>query len=393
MLDLAGTTLGQYELLELLEDNTIIRTYRAVQQSLKRPVAVHVLNRERGDYAVWREALVTGVGIAARFEHPNIVPVIDYGIHDGIDYVVLRLVEGGTLYKRLEQGALGINEAAGVVRQIASALDYVHAQGHFHGDPAAVNIIFDTVGNAYIAEFYLAGLLHATYPGLVAGVLAYLAPERRDGQPPTPQTDQFALAGVAYHMLTGTLAWESRDQPRHLAAVPPLQQHRPDIPTAVNAVLWRALAFDPADRFPTVTEFARQFETALSSTPQHLFVSYSRKDGDFVAALKEHLLQNGLQVWIDNHIEHGDQWFNQINDAIRTCAAFLVVMSPDSEASEWVQKEVLLAKRYKKPIFPLLLRGDEFPLLIDLQFADVRGGEMPNPDFHRRVTRTIYGQG
>jgi TIR domain-containing protein len=71
--------------------------------------------------------------------------------------------------------------------------------------------------------------------------------------------------------------------------------------------------------------------------------------------------------------------------------AFLIVMSPEAEQSEWVQKEVLLAKRYRRPIFPLLLRGEEMPILIDLQFADVKNGEMPGPDFYRRVTRSIYG--
>lgn len=390
--DLSGVRIGQYEIREKVFDNTIIQTYRAFQGSLKRDVAIHTLSPDHQIEPIWREALVRGAELAASYEHPNIVPVLDYGVHEGLGYVVLRLMTGGTLLTRLQDGPLLIPETISIIRQIASALDHVHSHGGCHGDPATVNIIFDHSGNAYIADFYLMGFLTVTEQPFISGVRAFMAPERLRSHPPTPHTDQYALAGVAYNALTGSFPWQASDYIREPSALVNPRQHRPEIPTAVYDVFLRAFATDPAERFPTVMEFARQFEQALNRTPQHLFISYSRKDSAYAQRLKDHLRQNGLQVWIDDQIEHGDQWFNQINDAIKTCAAFLVIMSPDAEGSEWVQKEVLLAKRYQKPIFPLLLRGQEFPLLIDIQFADVRDDGLPGTDFHRRVSRAVYGE-
>jgi CheY-like chemotaxis protein len=128
---------------------------------------------------------------------------------------------------------------------------------------------------------------------------------------------------------------------------------------------------------------------ALTTAPPHLFISYSSKDKVFVLALREHLSHNGFTIWIDDAIEHGNRWFNEIDQAIKTCAAFLVIMTPEAEQSEWVQKEILLAKRYKKAIFPLLLSGDEFAILIDVQYVDVRNQQMPGIDFHRRVNQAV----
>jgi serine/threonine protein kinase len=376
---------GQYEIHDLLDNNGIIESYRAFQRSLNRPVAVHVLDPSSRDTTQWPLALVRGAEIAAQYAHPNILPVYDHGVHEGLDYVVVRLTEGGSLLQKLEQGALEILEVVNVVRQIASALDYVHAEGGCHGDLATVNIAFDHWGSPFIADFYLLGFLQVTDPARVIGVPAFMAPERMLGQAPDALTDQFALAGISYTMLTGQIP------PRGRGVTLRPQDHRPEIPGAVNEVISRGLSFDPQGRFPTVVEFARQFEDALKVAPQHVFISYSRRDNDYVRQLHDYLQQNGLQIWIDDQIEHGDQWFITINDAIKTSAAVLVIMSPDAEVSEWVNKEILLAKRYRKPIFPILLHGEEMPILIDLQFADVRDGSMPDADFHRRVTRSVYG--
>lgn len=388
---LAGEKLGQYEVQDLLDDNAIIQTYRAIQTSLHRPVAINVVRPEYRDGSDWQKALINGAEIAAKLEHPNIVPVIDYGVQGNIDYVVLRLMEGGILNKRIQEHPLPLREVATIIRQIANALDYVHSQGGYHGDPATINIIFDKTGNAYIAEFYLAGLLQHTGPEQPAGVPAFMAPERMMAQPPTALSDQYALAGVAYHVLTGAYPWVASARGRSSETIVLPQDHRAEIPESVNEVLLRALAREPADRFPTILDFARRLETVLQNVDQHIFISYSRRDGDYAHRLRTFFIDNDLPVWIDDEIEHGDQWFHQINEAIESCVAFVVIMSPDAEQSEWVHKEILLAKRYKKPIFPVLLSGDEFPILIDLQFADVRDQEPPDTDFYRRVARALHG--
>ncbi|GEM_PF-1984026 len=389
-----GKTLGQYELRELIDDSLIL-TFRAYQPRLKRLVTVQMLRPEMGANLRLREGMARGAEIMAAMEHANIVPVIDYGEDQNIPYIAIRSMQGGSLRARLQQGAFSLNDAGGIIRQIGSALDYVHTHGRVHGDPSPRNMGFDLSGSAYITDFLFIGMLNEGSE-IVLGSKRYAAPERWRDEPPTPATDQYALAGIAYHIITGNAPFENNDRAalreNHLQDMPSAPQiHRTEIPLSVNDVLFRALAKQPQNRYPTVLDFARDFEKALNAAPQHVFISYSRRDSGYAGQLREHLAQSGFQMWIDSQIEHGDQWFNQIHEAIKTSAAFLVIMTPDAENSEWVQKEILLAKRYKKPIFPLLLNGDEFALLIDLQFADVRGDQLPGQEFHRRLSRAIHG--
>jgi serine/threonine protein kinase len=391
---LQGKTFGQYEVGELIYTGGISEVYRAFQPTLQRTVAFRTLQPKYRGNEQYEQALTRGAQITAAYEHPNIVPIFDYGRQDDIAYLAMRMMPGGALRDRLKNGVLSFVEAIAITRQIANALDYVHTLGATHGDPTPANIVFDAGGSAYIANFLVAGFLGGKYEG-VMGTPYYMAPERWREQPPTPATDQYGLAAISYQLISGFPPFPAGSiATQHLTAEPPAPQtHRPEIPTAVNDVLFRALAKEPEERYPTIMDFARDFERAMQSTPQHLFISYSRRDKEFAKQLQQHMKDGGFQVWIDDAIEHGDQWFNEIHEAIKTCAAFLVIMSPEAEQSEWVQKEILLAKRYKKPVFPLLLSGDEFAILIDIQYADLRAGEMPDTDFHRRVSRAVYGVG
>jgi serine/threonine protein kinase len=399
MADLIGKYIGPYEVRERVTEGNIITVYKAYQPKLNRFVAAQTLQprfleRDRS----FREALTRGAEIIAELEHPNIVPLLDYIEQDDVPYIIMRMMTGGALRDRLAKGALSLQDCLTVVRQIGNALDYVHSLGKIHGDPSTGNILFDQWGSAYMSDFLIAGFRNQVKGDYFFGTLEYAAPECIGDGEASPLSDQYSLAAITYDMLTGRPVFTDINPllvaRMHLFEQPqPPQNHRPDIPTTINDVLFRALSKKPEDRYPTIMDFAREFEKALNAKPQHLFVSYSRRDKTYAQALKDHMRNNGFTLWIDDQIEHGDHWFNEIHEAIKTCAAFLVVMSPESEQSEWVQKEILLAKRYKKPIFPLLLSGDEFPILIDLQYADVRNNEMPGTDFHRRVSRAVYGTG
>jgi serine/threonine protein kinase len=344
------------------------------------------------DKPQYREAFMLEAQLLAKLEHPHIVPVHDYGSVDGYGFMVQRLITGGSLRSRIEDGALSFQESMVILRQLASALDYIHSQGIANGEITRSNILFDMWSNPYIVNFFYANL---KLKEEMAFIGKYLAPERWQGEAPTPASDQYALGIVAYQMLANQKPFKGKGAElahMHQHETPPkLQEFRPDVPAALNDVLLRALAKKPEDRYPTVMDFARDFEKAVSAAPQSLFVSYSRQDKDYAQSLTERLQYSGFNVWIDSQIEYGDAWFRDIEQAIKTCAAFVLVMTPDSYESEWVQKEILLAKRYKKPIFPLLLKGEEFGIVIELQFADVREGQMPDVEFHRRLRRTVFG--
>ncbi|MCB9452923.1 MAG: SUMF1/EgtB/PvdO family nonheme iron enzyme [Anaerolineaceae bacterium] len=121
----------------------------------------------------------------------------------------------------------------------------------------------------------------------------------------------------------------------------------------------------------------------------HIFISYSHEDQDYVTQLANDLCQHGFDVWMDGRINYGNRWWRTIEDALKSCAAFVIVMSPNSEKSEWVEREILLAKREEKPILPLLLEGKEFALLITTQYVNVIGNKLPDDDFYEQLKQVI----
>jgi nucleotide-binding universal stress UspA family protein len=125
------------------------------------------------------------------------------------------------------------------------------------------------------------------------------------------------------------------------------------------------------------------------ATSGHVFISYAHEDQTYARKLAADLENHGLGVWIDDRIDFGDRWWQTVVQAVRASAAVIVVMTPEAEESEWVEREILLAQREGKPLFPLLLRGREFPLLITAQYADVTRGQMPPASFYERLARIV----
>ncbi len=122
----------------------------------------------------------------------------------------------------------------------------------------------------------------------------------------------------------------------------------------------------------------------------HIFVSYSRADSDYARRLVDHLTRAGFNVWMDNRIDHGEDWWLTIVKALKHCAAFIVIMTPSSDESRWVQREVTIADNLGKPAFPLLLRGDlleseNWAIYVRTQYADVRDGSLPGENFLQQL--------
>jgi formylglycine-generating enzyme required for sulfatase activity len=122
----------------------------------------------------------------------------------------------------------------------------------------------------------------------------------------------------------------------------------------------------------------------------HVFISYSRRNSDYARKLADRLLSLGFDVWIDDRIDYGEDWWRAIVRAIKSCSAFVVLMSPDSGESRWVQREVTLADELRKPTFPLLLEGDlissdYWAIFVRAQYADVRKGNPPPNEFFQSI--------
>ncbi|MBC7811912.1 MAG: protein kinase [Burkholderiales bacterium] len=277
--NLSGQTLGQYEVRERLGMGGMGAVYRGYQSALKRAVAIKVLPwnlAEQEDYIMrfTREA-----EIAAALEHPNIVPIYDYGTENGISYVIMRLLTGGSLGQRLtlrdeeDQPLPSPGEAAKLLAQIASALDYAHSQGVIHRDIKPSNIMFDNHGTAYLADFGIAKLMHQnsglTGGSVLVGTPSFMAPEQWRSEELNGAADQYSAAAVIYAVITGHLPFDANTpyglMHKHLNEMPtPPQLLRADMPEEIAVVLERSLAKDPTTRFETMTAFSQAFDAAIA---------------------------------------------------------------------------------------------------------------------------------
>ena len=125
----------------------------------------------------------------------------------------------------------------------------------------------------------------------------------------------------------------------------------------------------------------------------YVFISYSHKDKGYVKKLAQSLRQSGLEYWLDDRIDYGSRWPRVIQDQVDGCDAFIVVMTPRSLESEWVQNELSRAQRKKKPIFPLLLEGGTWLSVEATQLADVRDRNLPPKNFYDRLARVLSAVG
>ncbi|MBI5669327.1 MAG: serine/threonine protein kinase [Chloroflexi bacterium] len=276
--NLSGQILGQYELRELLGIGGMSAVYHGYQPELERHVAIKVLSPLIALEPGYAERFILEAKTIASLEHPNIVPVYDYGTQDGISYVAMRLLNGGTLAQRLDQRLLdgkplpSLGEIAALLRQLASALDYAHGRGVIHRDLKTGNVMFDRQGHAYLVDFGIAKLMHSssalTKEGLIMGTAAYMAPEQWRSEPLTPALDQYALGVLMYLLVTGRLPYDAPTSHelmyQHLHEMPvPAHTLREGVPPAVSLVLDRALAKSSSERYPNVLAFADAFREAV----------------------------------------------------------------------------------------------------------------------------------
>jgi len=251
--------------------------YLAEDRKHGRRVAVKVLNPELAA-SVGAERFLREIRIAARLSHPHILPLLDSGDVNGLLYYVTPYVSDGSLRDRLRrEGRLGVAEAIRIAREIGAALDYAHRQGFVHRDVKPENILFAD-GHAVLADFGVAraccapGMAPVTEVGLALGTPEYMSPEQASGeQDLDSRSDLYSLACVVYEMLAGepplggdnarsTMAKQVTEIPR------PLRLPRPDAPASVEAVLARALAKNPEDRFAGIGEFVAALERGPDGT-------------------------------------------------------------------------------------------------------------------------------
>jgi putative two-component system response regulator len=258
-----GAYLGPYRIVDRIGQGGMATVYRAHHPALDRFVAIKVLPEFFAEDESYRERFQLEAQSVAGLRHPNILNAFDFGQKAGVPYLVMELVDAGTLAERLGS-PIDLQEVVRFLRPIASALDHAHAHGVVHRDIKPSNILIRQDGTPVLADFGLAKLAHSirrlTASGTVLGTPEYMSPEQVAGEPLGAGTDQYSLSVVAYEMLTGRVPFQG-DTPgavliAHLRQSMPATRELPgELSDHVDQVLRRALAKVPGDRYPTVSDF------------------------------------------------------------------------------------------------------------------------------------------
>jgi hypothetical protein len=267
-----GTRLGQYEVQDFIGQGAMGLVYRAYHAQLARTGAVKVMQAIAPDsdsIARFRREAQS----IAQMRHPNILNVFDFGEHEGMPYMIVEYVPGGSLANRLNQGRLEPSAALKYLRGIAAGLDHAHGFGIIHRDVKPANVLLERDDTPVLADFGLAKLLQSSsvksMTGVTTGTPAYMSPEQVTGSPVGPPADRYSLATIAYEMLTGSIPFDGEGLMEVLYAQvhrePPLPSSRnSSLSPQVDAVIMRGLAKDPAARWESCTAFVDALAAALA---------------------------------------------------------------------------------------------------------------------------------
>jgi serine/threonine-protein kinase len=283
----AGVRLGSYEIIELLGAGGMGEVYKARDTRLDRTVAIKILPSQLASDPQFRERFDREARSISQLNHPHICTLHDVGEHQGTAYLVMELLDGQTLARRLERGALAMTEALTIAIQVADALDAAHRAGIIHRDLKPGNIVL-TKGGAKLLDFGLAKTTapavtagHSMLPttpqnltaqGTILGTFQYMAPEQIEGQEADARTDVFAFGCVLYEMVTGRKAFQGKTQASLLGAIlkdepPPIRQVQPLAPAPLDHVITRCLAKDPDQRWQSAADLAHELKwVAISSS-------------------------------------------------------------------------------------------------------------------------------
>ena len=268
-----GRTFGHYTIESLLGTGGMGSVYRAKDERLDRQVAIKVLAPALAADSEFRERFLRESRLAASLDHPNIIPIYDAGEVDGALYLAMRYVHGPSLHELLQaRGSLTGDDTIRLAQQIGGALDAAHREALVHRDVKPANILLAESGNhAYLCDFGLAkrtSTRGATKTGFFLGTVDYCAPEQIDGRQVDGRADLYSLGCVTFHCLTGSPPYARSGEfavlQAHLSEPPPAPTAvRPDLPPAVDAVLQKALAKEPGERFGTASELTDALRDAL----------------------------------------------------------------------------------------------------------------------------------
>ena len=263
MKDLTGTRLGSYEIVERLGGGGMAVVYRAVQQPLGREVALKALSPELFQDEGFVKRFETEAKTLAKLDHPNILPIYDFEVLEGVAFLTMPLIRGGTLRDVLNRGPLDTLTAWRYLREIGDGLQHAHDAGIVHRDLKPTNVLIHTDGRAMLADFGLARgagqPTHLTTIGLAIGTPGYMAPEQVMGHEVDRRCDIYAMGVLTFEMLTGRLPFIGSNRMEVAystvnAPIPSAVKLNAALPDELDLLLAKVLAKDPATRPQSVKD-------------------------------------------------------------------------------------------------------------------------------------------
>ncbi|MEI6291286.1 MAG: WD40 repeat domain-containing serine/threonine protein kinase [Chloroflexota bacterium] len=257
--------IGRYEIKSELGRGGMATVYRAYDPRFEREVAIKVLPRELLHDPQFRVRFEREAKTIAALEHPAIVPVYDVGDEDGQPYFVMRCMTGGSLADTIGQGPMQLGSAARIMERIAPAMDEAHSKGIVHRDLKPGNILFDRGGEPYVSDFGIAKMTQSqgttVTGGVIIGTPAYMSPEQAQGEKVDGRSDVYALGVILYEMLSGVQPYQATTPMaivvKHITdPIPHILDKAPNLPAGIEAVIEKAMAKNPAERFGSAGEFS-----------------------------------------------------------------------------------------------------------------------------------------
>jgi serine/threonine protein kinase len=275
MENLTGKQLGPYRVVAPLGEGGMAAVYKAYQPGMDRYVALKILPQQLAADPQFVGRFKHEAQVLAKLQHPHILPVFDFGEADGYTYIVMPLVESGTLTQLMAAGRLPLTRIRDIIVQVGDALDYAHSQGLIHRDIKPSNVLIDTRGNCLLTDFGIAKMVQGstrfTSTGGIVGTPDYMSPEQGSGNKVDPRTDIYSLGIMLYELVTGRLPYQAETPIavvfKHISDPLPLPSLlNPATPEPLERVILKALAKDPNERFATAGDMVRALKAALPDT-------------------------------------------------------------------------------------------------------------------------------
>ncbi|MFV1859024.1 MAG: serine/threonine-protein kinase, partial [Anaerolineales bacterium] len=264
--------LGKYRLIEQIGQGGMASVFKAADAETGWEVAVKVMSPVMAQDSQFTKRFQREAEVVMRLKHPHIVPIVDFGQDAGYAYLVMPLLEVGSLADKLRLGPLTPSEGGMLVDQLGSALEFAHEQGVIHRDVKPSNVLLDEKGNALLADFGLARIHDASVSltgSALLGTPAYMSPEQARGEKVSAASDQYSLGVILFQLCTGELPFQAETPMAVMLKqinepIPLARLRSPNVPEAIERVILKATAKNPAERFGSMGEMNAAFQAALA---------------------------------------------------------------------------------------------------------------------------------